>query len=59
MFVRCDWWILIHFVGFCIFCGHLVVALIMIGSSKKCKSLVGVEVLSPYVIEKRSNYRIK
>ena len=22
MFVRCDWWISVHFVGFCIFCGQ-------------------------------------
>ena len=35
-------------------CGQSVVALIMIDSSKKRISLVGVEVKSPYVIEKRS-----
>ena len=51
MFVRCDWWISIHFVGFCIFCGQQVVTVIMIDSSKTRKSLAGVEVQSLYVIE--------
>ena len=40
---------------FLYFCGQSVVAVIMIDSSKKRNSLVGVEVLSPYVIERRSN----
>ena len=40
---------------FLYFCGQPVVAVIMIDSSKKRNSLVGVEVLSPYVIERRSN----
>ena len=31
------------------FCSHLVVAVIMIEGSKACKSLVGVQVQSPYV----------
>ena len=44
MSVHCFWQISIHFVGFCIFCGQPVVAVIMIDSSKKCTSLVGVEV---------------
>ena len=39
---------------FLYFCGQSVVAVIMIDSSKKRNSLVGVEVLSPYVIERRS-----
>ena len=44
MFVHYDWRIWIHFVGFCIFCGQLVVAvIIMINSSKICKSLVGLK----------------
>ena len=54
MFVRCDWRISIHFVGFCIFCGRSFVAVIMIDGSKIHKSLAGVEVQSPYVIERRS-----
>ena len=45
-----DWWILIHLVGFCILCGLTVVAVIIMDSSKTCKSLVGVEVQSPYAI---------
>ena len=55
MFVGCDWRISIHFVGFCIFCGQLVVSVIMIDGSKIHKSLAGVVVQSPYVIERRSN----
>ena len=54
MFVHCDWQISIHFVGFCIFCGQLVVVVIMFDSSKTRKLLVGVEVQSPYVIERCS-----
>ena len=52
MFVHCDKWrIWIHFVGLCIFCGQPVVAvIIMIDSSKICKSLVGVEVHSLYSV---------
>ena len=42
---------------FLYFCGQSVVAVIMIDSSKKRNSLVGVEVLSPYVIERRSKHR--
>ena len=52
---RYYWWIFIHFVGFCIFCGQLVVGVIVIGGSKTCNSLIGVELRSPYVIERRSN----
>ena len=40
---------------FLYFCGKSVVAVIMIDSGKKRNSLVGVEVQSPYVIERRSN----
>ena len=44
MFVHYDWRIWIHFVGFCIFCSQPVVAaIIMIDSSKICKSLVGLK----------------
>ena len=39
---------------FLYFCGQPVVAVIMIDSCKKRNSLVGVEVLSPYVIERCS-----
>ena len=39
---------------FLYFCGQSVVAVVMIDSSKKRISLVGVEVQSPYVIERRS-----
>ena len=39
---------------FLYFCGQSVVAVIMIDSSKKCNSLVGVEVQSLYVIERHS-----
>ena len=39
---------------FLYFCSQLVVAEIMIDSSKTHKSLVGVEVQSPYVIERHS-----
>ena len=53
MCVRSDWRILINFVSFCIFCGQSVVAMIMIDGSKTRKSLVGVEVQCPYVIERR------
>ena len=49
MFVHCDWQISIHF------CGQLVVAIIMIDSSKTHKPLVGVEVQSLYVIERCSD----
>ena len=49
------WQVSIHLVGFCIFCGQLVVAVIMIDGSKTCKLLVIVEVQSPYVIERHSN----
>ena len=54
MFVRCDRLISIHFVGFCIFRGQVVVFIIMIDGSKIHKSLAGIEVQSPYVIERRS-----
>ena len=55
MFVRCDWRISIHFaVGFCIFCGQSVVAVIMIDGSETRKSLGRVEDQSPYFIERRS-----
>ena len=40
---------------FLYFCGQSVVSVIMIDGSKKHKSLAGVEVQSPYVIERRSN----
>ena len=40
--------------GFDPFCGQSVVAVIMIDGSKTRKSLGGVEVQSPYVIERRS-----
>ena len=36
------------FVGFCFFCAQLVVAIIMIDSSKTCKSLVGGAVMIHY-----------
>ena len=49
------WQISIHLVGFCIFCGQLVVAVIMIDGNKTCKLLVIVEVQSPYVVERRIN----
>ena len=52
IFVHCDWQILIHFVGFCIFRSLPVFAIIMIDNSKTCKLLVGVEVQRPYVIER-------
>ena len=48
MLVRCDCW-------FLYFCGLPIVTVIMIDSSKTCKSLVGVEVQSPCVIERCSN----
>ena len=51
MFMSYDWWILIHFVSFFIFCGQSVVAVIMIDGSKTRKLLLEVEVPSPYVIE--------
>ena len=54
IFMHCDWRISIHLVGFCIFGGQPVVAVFMIDSSKTRKSLVRVEVQSPYVIERRS-----
>ena len=38
-----------------VFSGQLLVAVIMIDGSKIRKSLAGVEVQSPYVIERRSN----
>ena len=53
--MRCDWWMSIHLVGFCIFCGQSVVSVIMIDGSKTRKSLDGVEVQSLYVTERRSN----
>ena len=45
--MRCDWWIAIHFVGFCVLFGQSVADLFMIDSSEKRKSLVGVEIQSP------------
>ena len=56
IFVHCDWWISIQFVGFCIFvvC-RFTVPVIIIDGSKTHNLLVGVEVQSPYVIERRSN----
>ena len=57
MFVRCDWPILIQFVvRFCIFCGQSFVAVIVCDDSKTRKSLGGVKVPCPYVIERRSNF---
>ena len=51
----CDWRISIH-CWFLYFCGQSVVAVIMIGGSKTCKSLAGVgQVQSPYVIERQIN----
>ena len=54
MFEHSDLWISIHFVSFCILCNHPVVAVIMIDNSITRKSLVGVEVQSPYIIERHS-----
>ena len=51
----CDWRRSIHFVGFCIFCGQSVVAIIMIDGSKTRTWLVGVKVQSLYVIERHRN----
>ena len=54
MYLRCDWRISIHFVSFCIFCGQSAVAVFMIDGGETRKSLAGVEVRSPHVIECRS-----
>ena len=55
MFERSDLRISAHFVSFCILCIQLVViAIIMIDSSTIRKLLVGVEVQSPYIIERNT-----
>ena len=57
MFMPCDWRILIPTVGFSIFCDQPVVAVILIDRSKMRKSLVGVQVQRPRVIEKHSKFK--
>ena len=53
MFVWCDFNPLCSFLYFC---GQWVITVIMIDDSKTRKSLAGVEVQRPYVIEKHSKF---
>ena len=54
MFVCCDWWIAIHFSSVHFFASQLVVTLLMIDGNKTPKSFVGLQVQSPYLIERHS-----